>query len=77
MPSLRRTYLTGAALKAFYVQQAEMEGTCTYTDKSIKREEEGYLSDTILDQVLSCDDYTRSSETPLVDHHTIAGYFRV
>ena len=71
MPSLRHTPLTGAALKAFYVQQAEMEGTCTYTDKSIKQEEEGYLSDTILDQVLSCNDYTRSPDTPLVDHHTV------
>ena len=78
MPSLRRTPLTGAALNEFYEdRQAETEDTCTYTDKSIKREEDVYLSDTILDQVLSCDDYTRSSETPLVDHHTIAGYFRV
>ena len=72
MPSLRRTPLTGAAWKAFYVHQAETEGTtCTYTDKSIKREEEGYLSDTILDQILSCDDYTRSPDTPLVDHHIV------
>ena len=71
MPSLRCIPLTGAALKAFYVHQAETEGTCPYTDKSIKREEEGYLSDTILDQVFSSDVYIpRSSETPIVYYHT-------
>ena len=71
MPSLHYAPLTGAALKEFYIRQAETEDTCTYKDKSIEREEEGCLSDTILDQVLSCDDYTCSSETSLVDHHTV------
>ena len=42
-----------------------------YTDKSSEREEDVYLSDTILDQVFSSDVYIpRSSETPIVYYHT-------
>ena len=71
MPSLHHAPLTGAALNEFDDRQAELEDTCTYTDKIRLEQEDVYLSDTILDQVLSCDDYTCSFETPLVNHHTV------